>query len=160
RPRPRRRRRPRGASPRAGSSGWAAGRPAPRNGSSPSGSAGSRPAPSGRCRRSRRRSSGARARAPRLASSVPLLVAAHGLAGPPVGLAVGDRRALVVQLLAAREAELDLGPAVLPVELGRHEGETALAQPPAQPVDLAPVEQELAHPLGRVVLATRVRVGG
>ena len=70
------------------------------------------------------------------------------------GVAVGDVAAAVVELLAARQPELDLGPAALvDVQPQRHD-RLALGLGPAQQlVDLGAVEQQLAGPLRLVVVA-------
>src|SRR5439155_10577258 len=59
-----------------------------------------------------------------------------------VALAAPDRLALVVAALPAREPELDLGAAVLPVQAQRHEREAALGELSGEPADLGLVEQE------------------
>src|SRR5437870_1871094 len=75
-------------------------------------------------------------------------------------LALGDRAPLVAQLLAPRDRDLDLHSAVLEIEPRRHEGEALLAHLGVQPLDLAPVQQELARPVGLVVLAVALPVLG
>src|SRR5919112_6743697 len=66
-----------------------------------------------------------------------------------------DRLALVADVLAARERYLDLRARALEVEPRRHEREALLARLADQAVDLAPVHQQLARALRRVVLARR-----
>src|SRR5215471_4242780 len=75
-------------------------------------------------------------------------------------IAGGDVAPLVAQLLAARERELDLYPAAAEVELRRDDGEALLGDGGRQPLDLAPVEQELPRPVGVVVRAVPFRVLG
>ena len=77
----------------------------------------------------------------------------------PLGLALGDRLALVVVFLAACQGHLDLGPAALEVEQGRNQRVAALADLAADTVDLAAVQQQLAFALGFVVLPAGLLVG-
>src|SRR3984893_5028503 len=59
--------------------------------------------------------------------------------------------ALVVQLLAARQSELDFRPPlVVEVKLERHDGHAVALDRADQLVDLPLVQQQLARPLGRV----------
>src|SRR3954453_10196899 len=69
----------------------------------------------------------------------------------PLRVALGEVAALVAYVLAARERELDLRAAVLPVHARRNEREALLADAAVQRVDLAAVEEELARPVGLVV---------
>src|SRR5436305_13885231 len=62
----------------------------------------------------------------------------------PVGLALGDVAPLVPHFLAAGEGELDLGAAVLEVELGRHERQAALRDLARQRGELLLVQEQLA----------------
>src|SRR3954454_4989723 len=65
-----------------------------------------------------------------------------------------DQRPLVVGLAAAREAELDLGPAGRgEVELKRDQRHPVAADGAREPVDLALAQQQLAGPTGLVVEA-------
>src|SRR4051794_10801446 len=80
-----------------------------------------------------------------------LQVPAEGLLLLPVGLPLGERGALVPGLLALRERDLDLRPAVLEVERQRDDGEALLADPALDLVDLDPVEEQLALAAGGVV---------
>src|SRR3954471_17683889 len=65
-----------------------------------------------------------------------------------------DQRPLVVGLAAAREAELDLGPAGRgEVELERDQRHPLAADGAREPVDLALAQQQLAGPTGLVVEA-------
>src|SRR5262245_13915833 len=72
----------------------------------------------------------------------------HGPVDLPAALGELEILPLVAVLLAPGEAELDLGAAVLEVELRRHERETALPDLAGEPVDLAAVEEELPRPVG------------
>src|SRR5262245_59142182 len=83
-------------------------------------------------------------------SSVSPAGAGDGPGGLAVGVPFGEHLALVVGLAAAGQGELDLGPAVLEVEPERHQREVLLVDDVAQPVDLRPVEQQLAAALGLV----------
>src|SRR3954451_3743292 len=80
-----------------------------------------------------------------------LQVPAEGLLLLPIGLPLGERGALVPGLLALRERDLDLRPAVLEVERQRDDGEALLADPALDLVDLDPVEEQLALAAGGVV---------
>ena len=62
-----------------------------------------------------------------------------------------DVLALVVVLLAAGQAQLDLEAAVLEVQLQRDEGVLAVADLARQRIDLGPVQQKLAGPARGVV---------
>src|SRR5690606_35159473 len=64
----------------------------------------------------------------------------------PVAVARG--LALVVGLLALGQGQLDLDLVALPVHRGRHQGVAFALDPADQIVDLAPVQQQLAGPLG------------
>src|SRR5947208_665096 len=70
-------------------------------------------------------------------------------------LAVADRFALVVHVLASGQGKLELGPRALGVEVdaGRDEGETTLAGLGRQPLDLGAVQEQLARPFRVVVVA-------
>ncbi len=70
-----------------------------------------------------------------------------------LGVAVRDRSTLVVELLAARQPELDLGPTAGDVQLERHDRLALRAGATQQLVDLLAVEQQLAIALGLVVVA-------
>src|SRR5438132_1660521 len=78
----------------------------------------------------------------------------------PVGLALGEVAALVAELLAARERELDLRAPVLEVQARRHERQPLLLHAAAETVDLAPVQEQLAIAVGIVVPDTPLVVGG
>src|SRR5215475_11687014 len=80
----------------------------------------------------------------RNAASAPAAAGGHGAVHVALLHALADRRALVVQLLAASQAELGLGATLHPVEPQRHQREPALLDLPAQLVELAAVQQELA----------------
>src|SRR4051794_2678179 len=69
------------------------------------------------------------------------------------GLALADRLALVVDVLAAGEGDLDLGVWALEVHARRHDGETAFADPAGEAIDLLAVQQQLARAIRLVVLA-------
>src|SRR5215207_898242 len=73
-------------------------------------------------------------------------------------LALLDRLALVADVLAARQRDLDLRARALEVEPRRHQRQSLLARLPDQPLDLALVHQQLARALGLVVLARGRRV--
>src|SRR5579875_3621623 len=76
-------------------------------------------------------------------------------------VALLDRLALVVEVLAARERDLHLCPGARAGEVdpGRHEREPPLLGAADEPLDLPAVEQELARALGVVVGARRRPVG-
>src|SRR5215207_7478274 len=74
-------------------------------------------------------------------------------------LALLDRLALVADVLAARQRDLDLRARALEVEPRRHQRQPLLARLADQPLDLALVHQQLARALGLVVLARGRRVG-
>src|SRR4051794_16873039 len=85
-------------------------------------------------------------------SVIPSLeTAAHGLLGLPVGLPLGQGVPLVPRLLAPRQGDLDLGPAVEEVDRQGHPRDPLLGPPPLDLVDLLAVEQQLALAPGRVV---------
>ena len=65
-----------------------------------------------------------------------------------------------MELLAAAKGESDLGPAVLPVEFERDEGEPLLFHRADEALDLALVEEELAGAVGDVVVAVPLLIGG
>src|SRR5687767_11186581 len=69
----------------------------------------------------------------------------------PVRLPFGEGLALVPGLLALGQGDLDLGAAVLEVERQGDQGEPLLVDPGLDPVDLLPVQQELALTPGGVV---------
>ena len=100
--------------------------------------------PGRRCRRPRRAD-------PRLAPSAD---AGHLAVHIPFRVSIGDLSTPVMLLLAARQAELDLGPAaVVDVQPEGHDRLPLLARPPDQLVDLRAVEQQLPFALGLVVAA-------
>src|SRR5262245_4129168 len=67
----------------------------------------------------------------------------------PVALLLG--LALVVQLLALGQRDLDLGPAlVVEIDLERHDGHALALDRAHQLVDLPLVQQQLSRPLRRV----------
>src|SRR5207244_12271329 len=78
----------------------------------------------------------------------------------PPRVAGGDVTPLVAQLLAARERELDLDAAVPEIEPRRYDGEALLRDRRGEALDLPPVEEELARPVGVVVGAVPLRVLG
>src|SRR5512135_504295 len=86
----------------------------------------------------------ARRSAPARCRQLPLDVAAR--------VPLGDGPPLVVELLAACQADLDLRPAALAdVEAERHERQALRPRPSQQAVDLVAVKQELPVPSGLVV---------
>src|SRR5438093_7986 len=62
-----------------------------------------------------------------------------------IPFALLDRRALVVLLLAARQADLELDPAFAEVQIERRERVTRALDLADQAVDLRPVQQQLAR---------------
>src|ERR1700740_105049 len=68
-------------------------------------------------------------------------------------LAPANRLALVVEVLALRQRQLHLGPGAGAGEVhaGRHERQPSLLRAADQPLDLGPVQQQLARPLGVMV---------
>src|SRR3954468_12063216 len=65
---------------------------------------------------------------------------------------------LVLDVLAAGQRDLDLGSPVLPVEPRWDQRHPLLRGATDQPLDLAPVQQQLARALGLMVLARGRRV--
>src|ERR1700751_4744805 len=66
---------------------------------------------------------------------------------------------LVVQLLAARERDLELGPALLvEIQSERHDRHALALDPAGELVDLPAVEQQLARPLGRMIEAAGLQI--
>src|SRR5581483_7850860 len=87
----------------------------------------------------------------------PLLAHEAALLPLPVALLLGV--AFVVNLLAAREPELDLGDAAsVEIELERHERHALALDGPEQFLDLALVQQQLARPGRGVSVTPRLRV--
>ena len=76
--------------------------------------------------------------------SMPFEPATEGLLLLAVGLAGGQRLALVPGLLALGERDLDLGAPVLEVQGGRDDGEALLVDLALDLLDLVAVEQQLA----------------
>src|SRR5919109_2822636 len=74
-------------------------------------------------------------------------------------VALLDRPALVVEVLALRDRDLDLRARPVPVQARGHDRQALLGSRAEQPIDLAAVEQQLAGALGVVVVARRL-VGG
>src|SRR4051794_28204130 len=70
-----------------------------------------------------------------------------------------DRLALVESVLAAAERDLDLRAPVLEVDPRRHDRQAALGHTAEEPLDLAPVGEQLARPLGLVVVLRGRLVG-
>src|SRR5438874_1596458 len=69
--------------------------------------------------------------------------------------------ALVVQLLAARKRELDLGaPSVVEIEPQRHERHALALDSADQLVDLAFMQQQLARALRRMIEAAGLQIFG
>src|SRR5215510_1340177 len=89
--------------------------------------------------------------------------AASSAPGLPVHLApdrtFAERRPLVVELLAARQADLDLGPASFEVQAQRNQGQPLLADLSPEPCDLSLVKEELPVALGIVVGVGAVAIG-
>src|SRR4051794_36471941 len=75
-------------------------------------------------------------------------------------VALLDRAPLVVQVLAARERDLDLRVRALEVDPRRHERQPLLVRAADELLDLLAVHQQLARSLGRMVVARRGRVRG
>src|ERR1035437_10358992 len=73
-------------------------------------------------------------------------------------VALADRFALVVEVLALGQGELDLGARPWPrkVHPGRHQRQPTLSRAAEQAVDLLTVQQQLARPL-RIVVGIRRR---
>src|SRR5690606_26051168 len=72
-------------------------------------------------------------------------------------VALLDRRALIMRLLAARERELDLGPAAtVEIDAERDQRHALALDRADELLDLARVEQQLARALGLVVEAVAV----
>src|SRR5438132_1242176 len=74
-------------------------------------------------------------------------------------LAGGDRLAAVVELFAARDADLQLGKAFSQVEEGRDERQAALLRLPVEAVDFGAVQEQLAAPAGVDVRPPALLVG-
>src|SRR5262245_49899428 len=75
---------------------------------------------------------------------------AEGAFELPLGVPLGQLVPLVGLVAALPEAELDLGPSVAEVQAQRDEGEALQGDAGLQPVDLVPVEQQLAPAVGFV----------
>ena len=78
---------------------------------------------------------------------------ADGALDVALGLALADRLALVVEVLASRQRDLDLRVRAREVDPRGHQREAALWPRAREAVELAPVQQQLARALGVVVLA-------
>ena len=74
-------------------------------------------------------------------------------------VALGDGAPLVVRLLAARDAELQLGHPVADVEAQRHQGQALGLRLPDQLGDLVPMQQQLPGPRRLVIVAVALLVG-
>src|SRR6185312_5713113 len=77
-----------------------------------------------------------------------------------LGVAVGDRLALVAAILTAPNRYLDLHAALLEVQARRDDREPLLANGRVQPLDLALVQQQLARAHRLVVRAVALVVRG
>src|SRR5439155_21449198 len=99
----------------------------------------------------------------RFFKSIPLPRAAASGAGRLVHLAtnlpLAESGALVVELFASRQPELDLGPAILEIEAERNQSKSLFADPSAEAIDLPLMKEELPIPLGIVVGVRAVAVG-
>src|ERR1044072_560572 len=92
-------------------------------------------------------------------AALPLLSQQAPLLAVPVALLLA--LALVVQLLALGERELDLGAAlVVEIELQRHQGHAVALDRADQLVDLALVQQQFARTLRRVIEAPGLQIFG
>src|SRR5262249_48206442 len=89
-----------------------------------------------------------------------LRTARHGFADLALRFGLLLIFALVVQLLAVGNGQLDLGPAVLEVHSQGNEGEAALRGLGGELGDLAAVQQQLARPLRLVIQPVAHRVFG
>src|SRR5438132_7154846 len=99
---------------------------------------------------------------PRDPTPCPRCLLAAGLQRPlhvPVSLTLRDVAAFVAVLLPAGEGELDLGAAVLEVELRRDERQTLLGDLAGQGREFLLVQEELAIPVGIVVGDVSLVVG-
>ena len=67
-------------------------------------------------------------------------------------VAIGDLAAAIAALLAAGQRQLDLGARALEVDPGGNQGQPFLRGFADQALDLGPVQEQLAGPLGLVVL--------
>src|ERR1700757_2453158 len=84
------------------------------------------------------------------AMSSPLQAHQAPLLALPAALLLG--LPLVVQLLAARERELELGAALLvEIKLQRHDRHALALDPAGELVDRRAMQQRLARPLGRMI---------
>src|SRR5574338_482391 len=83
----------------------------------------------------------------------------HGARCLPLRLTPLQIFPLVVLLLAPAQRQADLGLAAREVDLERDECQPLLLDRADQPLDLAPVQQELARAHGRVVPAIALFVG-
>src|SRR5436305_2047087 len=82
-----------------------------------------------------------------------LAPAAHRAFHLALGLALADGLALVVDVLAAGQGDLDLGVGALEVHARRDDGQAAFADPAGETIDLPAMQQELTRAVGLVVLA-------
>src|SRR5690606_26737347 len=78
------------------------------------------------------------------ASLAQAVAVGHGALSLAVVLPLLERLALVVELLASADADLELGAAVEEVQAQRHDRDAALARPDGELVDLRVVQQQLA----------------
>src|SRR5215212_6160147 len=92
---------------------------------------------------------------PRTKSAEALLEVALDL---PAQVPVGDLATAIPALLALREGQLDLGPRPLEVDPGRNQGQPALGGLANKALDLPAMKEELARPIGIVVLIRRRQV--
>src|SRR5690606_4369512 len=107
--------------------------------------------------------SGRRGEAARRAPEAPLAQAvavSHGALRLAVVLPLLERLALVVELLASADADLELGAAVEEVQAQRHDRDAALARPDGELVDLRVVQQQLGLAARRVGGRRPLRVPG
>src|SRR5471030_727110 len=76
-------------------------------------------------------------------------------------VAILDRLALVVRLLAGGQRDLDLGPALLvEIDLQRHDGAALALDRADQRVDLLAMQQEFARPLALMIEAVAAGIFG
>ena len=89
--------------------------------------------------------------------SAPLVLAERALDLAPL-IALAQRAALVGEILAPCERDLDLRVRTFEVHPGRHKREALLCGLPDEPLDLPAVHEELPWALGVVVLSRGRRV--
>jgi len=66
---------------------------------------------------------------------------------------------LVIELLAASQSQLDLGPSLLKVDLQRNQGEASFLRLAENSLDFVAMQKQLSNPFGLVIVVGSMRVG-